>query len=44
MRYVPHGTLITYGDLASLFGSRGGARAVGSAIVKKPLADIGTVS
>lgn len=44
MRYVPHGTLITYGDLASLFGSRGGSRAVGSAIVKKPLADIGTVS
>ena len=36
MRYVPHGTLITYGDLASLSGSRGGARAVGTAIVKNP--------
>lgn len=23
MRYVQHGILITYGDLASLFGSRG---------------------
>ena len=36
MRYVPHGTLITYGDLASLSGSRGGARAVGTAMEKTP--------
>ena len=36
MRYVPHGNLITYGDLAALFGSRGGARAVGTAMTKNP--------
>ena len=36
IRYVPHGNLITYGDLAALFGSRGGARAVGTAMAKNP--------
>ena len=36
IRYVPHGNLITYGDLAALFGSRGGARAVGTAMAKTP--------
>ena len=36
IRYVPHGNLITYGDLAALFGSRGGARAVARPWQKTP--------
>lgn len=36
IKYVPHGNLITYGDLSTLLGSRGGARAVGTAMAKNP--------
>ena len=43
MRCVPHGNLFTYGDLASIFGSRGVLEQLARPW-RKPLADIGTVS
>jgi methylated-DNA-[protein]-cysteine S-methyltransferase len=37
LRQVPYGKTLSYGELAILAGSPGGARAVGSAMAKNPL-------
>jgi methylated-DNA-[protein]-cysteine S-methyltransferase len=38
LRRVPPGRTVTYGELAAAAGSRGGARAVGGAMARNPLA------
>jgi methylated-DNA-[protein]-cysteine S-methyltransferase len=36
-RTIPYGTVVTYGDMAAILGSKGAARAVGRAMGSNPL-------